>query len=119
MSAGGFNPNEPTFDPWTEGLIANGDMIKANVASGLDRGDVLFVEMNDNGKLRTTWKEIIRSMIAGKVVVVRHMRFADTTVKVNFDVLQEAGVNSGGYYIRSVYDNWYNADGVDDAPVSN
>ena len=112
----GHGGSLPTLDPWLEGLIANGDMIKANVSSGLDRGDVLFVEMDDNRKLRTTWKEIMQAMIAGKLVVVREMNFAGITATVEFDVLTYVGfTENDGFYIYG-QGNYY-ADGVDDAPV--
>jgi len=110
--------SSPTLDPWTQSLIENGDMIKANVSSGLDRGDILFVEI-DNGKLKTTWKEIMRSMIAGKLVVVRRMNFADATARVRFDILTEAGfTENDGWYIRGVGNNAYHADSADGAPVA-
>jgi len=108
-----------TIDPWTQSLIENGDMIKANVSSGLDRGDILFVEKDDDGKLRTTWKEIVRSMIAGKLVVVREMQFADATAAVGFDVLIAARfTKAGGWAVRSILDNRYYADSADGAPVA-
>jgi len=107
-----------TIDPWTQSLIENGDMIKANVSSGLDRGDILFVETDRNGALKTTWKEIMRSMIAGKLVVVRWMNFADATASVAFDVLAEAGYSEkGGWYARSITDAMYFAASADDVLI--
>jgi len=108
-----------TIDPWTQSLIENGDMIKANVSSGLDRGGILVVEMDDNLKLRATWKEIMQSMIAGKLVVVRRMNFADATARVRLDILTGAGfTENDGWYIRGVGNNAYHADSADGAPVA-
>ena len=106
-----------TIDPWTQSLIENGDMIKANVSSGLDRGGILVVEMDDNLKLRATWKEIMQSMIAGKLVVVRHMDFSDTAPVVYMEVLKEAGfTENNGWYI-SDGSSYYYADSADGAPA--
>ena len=115
-SSGSSGSSGFTIDPWTQSLIENGDMIKANVSNGMDRGGILVVE-SDNGKLRTTWKEIMQSMIAGKLVVVRWMNFADATASVTFNVLTEAGYSENdGWYI-SDGSFYYSAASADGAPA--